>query len=582
MFRSKIHWSKDEREYFWFRPILINWLTKGCFFLSLGVLFVVLLIDINDILIILVTLSIVILSSALLILNHYKFYKISSLLFLFGFTILICINTYLTRFSTNLGLLFAVLIGAGILSTKKVTISLFLIQVIFTILLASFGILDWAPQKDPHTGLYYATSIFLVLEILITGLILGLIIRHLLLNTILNQSKTAEFLEITLKSIKSGIITTDLEKKVLLINSNAEKMIGVNSDSIIGESLSAFFLLLEGDADQNIFLDPFDPIFLSSETHFRTNSAKLKGINDNLDIEFNTTPIQGEKKDTIGYIVIFWDITERKKSEELKRKFHQELELQVKVKTRELNDLIKQQNMYQDHILKSSQFKSEFMASMSHELRTPLNSIIGFTDVVLEGIGGNINKEQDRYLNNVKSSALHLLNLINDILDIAKIESGKMELNVEKILLSKVINQVGSMIKPMYREKNLQYEVLEFDISKNICIDRKRFMEILFNLLSNAIKYTREGKITLQTLEKEGEWVFNIVDTGIGIARKDFDIIFKEFLRVNSEFTNSIEGTGLGLPFTRKLVELHGGNISFTSELGKGSTFSFTIPKKVN
>ncbi len=261
---------------------------------------------------------------------------------------------------------------------------------------------------------------------------------------------------------------------------------------------------------------------------------------------------------------------------------NEKLELRVKERTKELNELLEQKILYQEQIIKSSQFKSEFMASMSHELRTPLNSVIGFTDVILERISGEINEEQDKYLTNVKSSALHLLDLINDVLDIAKIESGKMEMNIEDVNLSKIISQINTMIKPIYEKKNLKFEFPKFDKEKVIQVDRLRFKEILFNLLSNAVKYTETGGVKLEILENEDDWVINIIDTGIGIAKQDFDIVFKEFKRVNSEYTNSIEGTGLGLSITKKLIELHGGNISFTSELGKGSTFTFTIPKKIN
>ncbi len=258
---------------------------------------------------------------------------------------------------------------------------------------------------------------------------------------------------------------------------------------------------------------------------------------------------------------------------------NEELELRVKERTEELNELLDQEKIYKEQLLKSSQFKSEFMASMSHELRTPLNSIIGFTDVILERISGEINEEQDKYLNNVKSSSLLLLDLINDVLDIAKIEAGKVELYVEDVNINQIISQVNTMLKPTYEKKNLKLEMQKFDKDKVIRVDRLRFKEILFNLLSNAVKYTKSGGVKLEILENEDDWVINIIDTGIGIAKEDSDIIFKEFKRVKSEYTNSIEGTGLGLPLTKKFIELHGGNISFTSEFGKGSTFSFTIPK---
>ncbi|MHA1647525.1 MAG: sensor histidine kinase [Promethearchaeota archaeon] len=273
-------------------------------------------------------------------------------------------------------------------------------------------------------------------------------------------------------------------------------------------------------------------------------------------------------------------IQEQKKSEIILRDFNQELELQVKIKTKELNGLLEQQKLFQDQILKSSAFKSDFMASMSHELRTPLNSIIGFTDVILEGISGEINEKQDKYLNNVKTSALHLLDLINDVLDITKIESGKMDLNIEDVILSKIISQINTMLKPIYEKKNLKFEIQTFDKEIIIRVDRLRFKEILFNLLSNAVKFTKEGFVKLEILDDENYWKFDVIDSGIGIKEDDFALIFQDFKRIRSEDVASIEGTGLGLSLTKRLIEFHGGNISFSSELGKGSTFTFTIPKQ--
>jgi len=274
-------------------------------------------------------------------------------------------------------------------------------------------------------------------------------------------------------------------------------------------------------------------------------------------------------------------IQEQKKTESILKDFNQELEQQVKIQTKGLNDLLEQQKLFEEQILKSSAFKSEFMASMSHELRTPLNSIIGFTDVILEGISGEINEKQDKYLKNVKTSAMHLLDLINDVLDIAKIESGKIDLNIEDVKISEITNQINTMLKPIYEKKNLKFEIQKFEKEIVIRVDRLRFKEILFNLLSNAVKFTKEGKVMLEISDDENYWKFDIIDTGIGINEEDFDLIFQDFKRIMSKEVALIEGTGLGLSLTKRLIEFHGGNISFSSQLGKGSTFTFTIPKNI-
>ncbi len=278
---------------------------------------------------------------------------------------------------------------------------------------------------------------------------------------------------------------------------------------------------------------------------------------------------------------IFQDITEKKKGELITEKFKEELEIEVKKRTKELNDALEQQKLYLDQIVKSSQVKTEFMATMSHELRTPLNAIIGFTDLLLEGVYGGLNEDQIDFMNDIKSSAEHQFDMIKRILDISKIESGQVSLNFQKFSLNSTIEQIRSNLKPLYSKKDLKFKMKGLEEEVFIVADPIRFKEILLNLISNAIKFTIDGKITLLFKEDYYNWIFRVRDTGIGIANKDFPRIFKEFNRVESTYVRSTPGTGLGLSLTKRLVELHGGEISFFSVLGVGSTFTFNIPKKL-
>lgn len=278
---------------------------------------------------------------------------------------------------------------------------------------------------------------------------------------------------------------------------------------------------------------------------------------------------------------IFQDITEKKKGELITEKFKEELEIEVKKRTKELNDALEQQKLYLDQIVKSSQIKTEFMATISHELRTPLNAIIGFTDLLLEGVYGGLNEDQIDFMNDIKSSAEHQFDMIKRILDISKIESGQVSLNFQKFSLNSTVEQIRSNLKPLYSKKDLKFKVKGLEEEVFIVADPIRFKEILLNLISNAIKFTIDGKITLLYKEDYYNWIFRVRDTGIGIANKDFPLIFKEFNRVESTYVRSTPGTGLGLSLTKRLVELHGGEISFFSVLGVGSTFTFNIPKKL-
>ncbi|HHT9110672.1 MAG TPA: protoglobin domain-containing protein [Candidatus Brocadiaceae bacterium] len=226
--------------------------------------------------------------------------------------------------------------------------------------------------------------------------------------------------------------------------------------------------------------------------------------------------------------------------------------------------------------------KSEFLANMSHELRTPLNAIIGFSEVLRDKLCGELNEEQIDFVLDIHSSGHHLLQMINDILDLSKIEAGKLELKFEEFEMGNAIDAVLITLKGLANKKALVIEKFIHNPAERLKADIVKFKQILYNLLSNAIKFTPEkGKIIVRTtsLKKEKDFIEVVVtDTGIGIAPEDYPKIFVEFSQVDSSTTRMFEGTGLGLALTKKLVELHGGKIGFESKLGVGSSFCFTLP----
>ncbi|NPE29047.1 response regulator [Methanococcoides sp. SA1] len=223
--------------------------------------------------------------------------------------------------------------------------------------------------------------------------------------------------------------------------------------------------------------------------------------------------------------------------------------------------------------------KSEFLATMSHELRTPLNSIIGFSDLIIGGRVGDTTDMQKKFLMNVSKSGKHLLSLINNILDISKIEAGKMELDLEVFSLDGTMIEVKQLIPPLADKKGLN---VEFDIDRNlkqIYADKIKFKQILFNLISNAIKFTPEGGTIDISASIEGDKaLFTVKDTGIGIAEENMSKLFQPFVQIDSAINRQYEGTGLGLALVKKFLELHNGNIWADSTLGKGTTFSFELP----
>lgn len=227
----------------------------------------------------------------------------------------------------------------------------------------------------------------------------------------------------------------------------------------------------------------------------------------------------------------------------------------------------------------ASRTKSEFLANMSHELRTPLNSIIGFSDILLEKVFGDLNERQLKYINNISVSGKHLLGLINNILDLSKVEAGKMELHYSEFSISSVLDEVKSTISPLAQVKSLEMDFnLDLDIG-NIHANRSRLIQILYNLVSNAVKLTPEGgKISVYCKKSGKRAIFSVTDTGIGISSEGQKYLFEPFKQIDSGMNRQYGGTGLGLALVKQFVDLHKGRVWFTSVQGKGSSFIFELP----
>jgi len=300
-----------------------------------------------------------------------------------------------------------------------------------------------------------------------------------------------------------------------------------------------------------------------------------------------------ESEGEIGGIILFSEvITDRRKAEEELGKYRNHLEDLVSERTKELEDTQKAlTNIVEDLNMKTSeleqankklleldQLKSMFIASMSHELRTPLNSIIGFTGMTLQGLSGELNEEQRDNLSRAFRSAKHLLALISDVIDISKIEAGRVDVFIDKFGLGEVVGEAVTSILPQLKEKGLSVEVNIKEALK-MRTDRKRLLQCLINFLSNAVKFTETGEITVTSREINGCVELSVMDTGIGIEKEDIPKLFEAFERLNSRLRVKAGGTGLGLYLTKKLAaEVLQGAVFVQSEAGKGSTFSIRLP----
>jgi signal transduction histidine kinase len=227
----------------------------------------------------------------------------------------------------------------------------------------------------------------------------------------------------------------------------------------------------------------------------------------------------------------------------------------------------------------ASKHKSDFLANMSHELRTPLNAIVGFSQVLKEKLFGSVNEKQDEYLDDILSSADHLLSLINDILDLSKVEAGQVELEVGLFSLREALQRGVVMVRERASKNGVRVQ-LELDPAVDLVQgDERRIRQVVFNLLSNAVKFTPQGgEVDVSAARVDGEVQVVVRDTGPGIGVQDQARIFEEFQQARDTNGERPEGTGLGLALSKSLVELHGGRIWVESELGRGSTFTFTLP----
>lgn len=270
------------------------------------------------------------------------------------------------------------------------------------------------------------------------------------------------------------------------------------------------------------------------------------------------------------YICVFRDITERQAA--LRERKNAELQL------RQTNEQLAIAN---GELARASRLKDEFLANMSHELRTPLNSILGMSEVLQEETFGELNEQQNQALEMIHRNGKHLLELINDILDLSKIEAGKLDLECSPVSVNELCQQSLIFVKQQAHKKNIRISYQIEDVTDALNVDERRMRQVLINLLNNAVKFTPEGgrvRLEVQGDREEQTINFSVIDNGIGIAPEDQNRLFQAFFQIDSRLSRRYEGTGLGLVLVKKLVEMHGGKVKINSQLGKGSCFTLTLP----
>ncbi|MBV8068647.1 MAG: response regulator [Acidobacteriaceae bacterium] len=372
-----------------------------------------------------------------------------------------------------------------------------------------------------------------------------------------------------LEAAPDGILEVERDGTIVLMNAAAERIFGYKREELLGQYIEV--LVPESLKRRHIghrteYAE--NPVTRPMGTGLELFARRKDG--SNLPVEISLSPIRSPQGSRV--IAIVRDISNRKQAEAQINAMHQEFTAELAAKNQQLE-------IRNREIERANRLKSEFLASMSHELRTPLHTIIGFADLLAEGLKGTLNPDQKRFVGHIQRDARHLLELINDVLDLSKIEAGHLELHPETFNAADVAGETIDNLRPQAVGKQITF-VESFDANVMITADRVRLKEILYNLVSNAIKFTPEkGQITVVCSEQTDGVFFAVTDTGIGIDPAEHQAIFDKFYQVGSTTRGIREGTGLGLAITKSLIEMHGGKIWVESTPGQGSRFQFVFPR---
>jgi len=360
------------------------------------------------------------------------------------------------------------------------------------------------------------------------------------------------------------IITLDLDGNVTMWNSAAERVFGWTEKEVLGKPNPIVPDELRAQSDS------FRARIAAGESLAGLELSRVTKDGRTLLIRLFTAAIHDERGAITGWMGIMEDITERRAARLELERHRDHLEEIIDERTLELRRA-------NDALRNATEAKDTFLASMSHELRTPLNSIIGFSGIMLHGMAGPLNEEQNKQLGMVNAAGHHLLALINDVLDLVKIEAGQTAPALENVRVGDVLKSVAGIMRPLAEEKRLELSTSAPD-DTTVVTDRRRIEQILLNLVSNAIKFTAEGSVSVVASSDMDHVRFEVTDTGAGVPVEALESIFDEFTQIERSERVRPEGTGLGLAISRRLATLLGGRISARSEIGVGSVFTLEIP----
>ena len=379
---------------------------------------------------------------------------------------------------------------------------------------------------------------------------------------------SAQQWQTTYNAISDSIWLLDTEGRILQCNNATVDLLGIPRDNILGHFCREVMHCPSKPIDDC----PMDRI---QDTHRR--ESVIVSMNDRW-LEITVDPILDAAGNLVGAVHVVSDVTKSKQMEVALAEERAMLAQRVEERTSELS-------IANAELARANRLKDEFLANMSHELRTPLNVILGFSESLQEGVYGPLSEQQNRSLGVIKGSGSHLLDMINDVLDLARIGSGKLELEMDSVSVESICRASLQFVRQQAQQKRLRISSSFDNTATTLKADARRLKQILVNLLSNAVKFTPDGGqvgIDVVSDAKQEAVHFIVRDTGIGIPQEQIPLLFRPFVQLDGGLSRSHEGTGLGLALVHRLVEMHGGSVSLESEAGKGSRFTVSLPWNIS
>jgi PAS domain S-box-containing protein len=446
----------------------------------------------------------------------------------------------------------------------------------------------WISEKVPFKLPAWVEVVGLVVGVvLFMSLLGGIVLKHqvtvrtreLHKVTHVLRASEREYRELVMLA-NSIILRWSRDGRITFMNEFGQRFFGYSETEILGRHVVGTIVPENESTGRNLGL-LMDEILNDPKNFERNINQNMRRNGERVWIDWTNKVVldkQGQIKEILS---IGSDITDRKNAEEQIGRLNDDLKRHAEVLEQRVAERTAELVIAKEQAESADRIKSAFLATMSHELRTPLNSIIGFTGILLQGLAGPLNEEQQKQMNMVQNSSRHLLALINDVLDISKIEAGQLSLSFTSFELKSSIEKMVKLVSPLAEKKRIAVQMDIADDVSNATSDQRRLEQVILNLLNNAVKFTEKGHVRISCNADNDHYLLSVTDTGIGMRPEELPGLFRPFHQIDTGLSRKHEGTGLGLSICKKLMDMMGGTIDVQSEWGRGSTFTIHFPREV-